>query len=121
MVALFTVNASGQTQTELSLDQAIQRALQNHPIIQIRKAHIDTLAAEITQARSARFPQITAAAQGKLGLSGTTGGLGLQGLVASPFYKNVAAREQLALAKSERYPRLAGIWSGGLRALLNIR
>lgn len=80
-----------QSSDELSLDQAIARALQNHPMIQTYKARVDAIAAEITQARSSRFPQITAAGQGKLGLSGTTGGLGLQGLVASPFYKNVAA------------------------------
>ncbi|HEY3131570.1 MAG TPA: TolC family protein, partial [Acidobacteriota bacterium] len=80
-----------QAPDELSLDQAIARALQHHPMIQTQKARVDAFAAEITQARSARFPQITAAAQGKLGLSGASGGLGLQGLVASPFYKNVAA------------------------------
>lgn len=47
--------------------------------------------AEVAQARSGYFPQVSAAGQGKLGLSGTTRGLGLQGLVSSPFYRNLAS------------------------------
>ncbi len=90
-LALAGAPATAQDSNELSLEQAVQRALQNHPMIQTRKVRVDALAAEITQSRSARFPQITTAGQGKLGLSGAAGGLGLQGLVASPFYKNVAA------------------------------
>ncbi|HEY3132376.1 MAG TPA: TolC family protein, partial [Acidobacteriota bacterium] len=58
IVGFLAANALGQAPDELSLDQAIARALQHHPMIQTQKARVDAFAAEITQARSARFPQI---------------------------------------------------------------
>ena len=76
---------------EISLQQAVERALQNHPILQGHEGQIGVREAKVVQARSGYFPQVTAVGQGKLGLSGTTGGLGLQGLVTSPFYRNLAS------------------------------
>lgn len=81
----------GEDLSDLSLEQAVEKALENHPVLQSRKGQIGVREAEVAQARSGYFPQVIAAGQGKLGLSGSTGGLGLQGLVASPFYRNLAS------------------------------
>ncbi|MFQ5789159.1 MAG: TolC family protein [Acidobacteriota bacterium] len=74
----------------LSVDQAIIIALENHP--RIERSQHETQAAEagVREARAGYYPQVFLQGIAKDGLSGATGGLGLVGLPASPFFDKFA-------------------------------
>ncbi len=74
----------------LSLDDAIRIALQGHPALREAEDAVTAAEAEVKQARSLYFPQLSLTGIGKVGLSGATNALGLVGFPASPFWRNVA-------------------------------
>ena len=75
----------------LTLDQAVQAALANHPVL--RQAEVDIRAAEtrVKRARSNRLPQIDAGGLAMVGLPGSASLLELHGLASSPEPKGLAA------------------------------
>ncbi|MEE8584347.1 MAG: TolC family protein [Acidobacteriota bacterium] len=75
----------------LSLDEALQAALQHHP--RLRRAMDQIAAAEsrTRQARSSYYPQIDAGGLAKQGLSGSANLFGLHGLASSPEPRDMAA------------------------------
>jgi outer membrane protein len=79
----------------LNLEEALAIALAHHPLLE-RTAH-EARAAEqaVREARSSYFPQIYLQGIAKDGLSGATGGLGLVGLPASPFFDKLATAVNL--------------------------
>ena len=68
----------------LTLGQAVQAALSNHPVL--RQAEVDIGAAEtrVKRARSNRLPQIDAGGLAKVGLAGSASLLEPHGLASSP-------------------------------------
>ncbi len=74
----------------LSLEKAVELALGQRA--RLRQAEHEALAAEhgVREARAGYFPQVYLQGIVKDGLSGATGGLGLVGLPASPFFDKVA-------------------------------
>ncbi len=74
----------------LSLDDAVRTALKQHPSLREAEAAVAAAEAEVKEARSLYFPQLTFSGIGKAGLSGATGALGLPGFAASPFFRNTA-------------------------------
>ena len=74
----------------LSVEEAVQIALEKHPALRQAQAAVERAEAELKQVRASYFPQLSLGAIGKLGLSGATGALGLPGFPASPFFRNVA-------------------------------
>lgn len=74
----------------LSLEQALQIALENHPALRRAEAAVRAAEAEIKQVRSRYFPQLSFSSIGKVGLSGATSALALPGFPASPFFRNLA-------------------------------
>ena len=74
----------------LSVEEAVQIALEKHPALRQAQAAVERAEAEIKQVRASYFPQLSLGGIGKLGLSGATGALGLPGFPASPFFRNVA-------------------------------
>lgn len=76
----------------LTLKQAIQTALKEHPRLKRAEYAIEAAEARVKQARSGYYPQIGAAGLAKQGLSGAAASaLGLKGLVASPFYRDIGS------------------------------
>lgn len=69
---------------DLALDQAVQAALSNHPILRQAEIDIDSAELRVKQARSRRLPQIDAGGLAKVGLSGSATLFGVHGLAASP-------------------------------------
>ncbi len=78
------------TAQPLSLDEAVGTALRQHPALKEAEAAVAAAEAEVRQARSFYFPQLTFSGIGKIGLSGATSALGLPGFPASPFFRNTA-------------------------------
>ena len=76
-------NGTGEIRN-LALDQALQAALSNHPILRQAEIDIDSAELRVKQARSRRLPQIDAGGLSKAGLSGSATLFGLHGLAASP-------------------------------------
>jgi outer membrane protein len=79
----------------LSLDDAVQIALQGHPRLREAEDAVTAAEAEVKQARANYYPQLSFSGIGKVGLSGATSVLGLPGFPASPFYRNVAGSANL--------------------------
>lgn len=84
-----TAQKSGTAQP-LSLNEAVHTALKQHPALRKAEAAVEAAEAEVKQARSLYFPQLSFSGIVKAGLSGTTGALGLPGFPASPFFRNTA-------------------------------
>lgn len=80
-------SAAGQP---LSLDEAVRTSLRQHPALKEAEAAVAAAEAEVRQARSSYFPQLSFSGIGKVGLSGATSALGLPGFPASPFFRNTA-------------------------------
>jgi outer membrane protein TolC len=74
----------------LTLQEAIETALRQHPAVIVAREAVDAADARIRQARAGYFPQLGFSGIAKAGLSGAVNGLGLVGLPASPFYRNFA-------------------------------
>lgn len=74
----------------LSLDDATRTALERNPTLRRAEAAVALAEAEVKQVRANYFPQLSFSGIGKVGLSGASGGLGLPGFPASPFYRNTA-------------------------------
>ena len=75
---------------KLTIAGAVQLALANSPDLRDAQQRLEASQARVKIARSRYFPQLSFNGIGKLGLSGATNGLGLLGLPASPFYRNLS-------------------------------
>src|SRR5260370_21135158 len=73
----------------LPLDEAVRTALRQPPALREAEAAVAAAEAEVRQARSYYFPQLSFSGIVKAGLSGATS-LGLPGFPASPFFRNTA-------------------------------
>jgi outer membrane protein TolC len=82
--------ATGADLEKLTIDQAVEMALANNPQVKAARHELAVAQAHAGVARSRYYPQISFNGIGKLGLSGATNGLGLLGLPASPFWRNLA-------------------------------
>jgi outer membrane protein TolC len=88
---LLCVGGTGTpAEPELTITQAVQLALANSPDLQAAEQRLQAAQARVEMARSRYFPQVSFNGIAKLGLAGATNGLGLLGLPASPFYRNLA-------------------------------
>lgn len=74
----------------LSLNQAVKIALANSPELRAAQARVKQAKANVRIRKSGYYPQLSFNGIGKLGLSGATNGLGLLGLPASPFFRNLS-------------------------------
>lgn len=85
MAAFLVLAASGTSGTpELTLDQAIQAGLTDHPALRQAQLDIDIAEVRTIQARATRFPQVDAGGIANEGLTGSANLFGLHGLAASP-------------------------------------
>ncbi len=75
---------------KLTLGQAVGIALANNPALRNARERAAAAQARLGMAKSKYYPQVSLDAIGKWGLSGATNGLGLIGLPASPFYRNLS-------------------------------
>jgi outer membrane protein len=95
VVALLTLFSQGSEAASspperLTLKQAVELALANHPAVREAREQVAVAQARVGVSKSNYFPQVSFNGIGKLGLSGATNGLGLVGLPASPFYRNLS-------------------------------
>src|SRR5258708_24818546 len=74
----------------LPLDEAVRTALRQHPALREAEAAVAAAEAEVREARSYYFPQLSFSGIGKVGLSCATSAFGLPGFPASPFFRNIA-------------------------------
>lgn len=81
-LALGIPSASGTP--ELTLDEAIQEGLTDHPVLRQAQLDIDIAEVRTIQARATRFPQVDAGGIANEGLTGSANLFGLHGLAASP-------------------------------------
>ncbi len=86
----FAGMAAASGPEKLTITQAVQLALANSPDLRDAQQRLEAARARVGIARSRYFPQVSFNGIGKLGLSGATNGLGLLGLPASPFYRNLS-------------------------------
>ncbi len=82
--------AASSPPEKLTLKQAVELALANNPAVRAAREQLAAAQARVGAAKSNYYPQISFNGIGKLGLSGATNGLGLLGLPASPFYRNLS-------------------------------
>jgi len=82
--------AASSPPERLTLKQAVELALSNHPAVREAGEQVAVAQARVGVSKSSYFPQVSFNGIGKLGLSGATNGLGLVGLPASPFYRNLS-------------------------------
>ena len=75
---------------KLNIEQAVTIALANNPKMREAREEIAAAQARVGVSKSHYYPQVSFNGIGKLGLSGATNGLGLLGLPASPFWRNLA-------------------------------
>ncbi len=75
---------------KLTLDRAVKIALTNSPEVRAAQERVDQGKASVRMRKSGYYPQLSFNGIGKLGLSGATNGLGLLGLPASPFFRNLS-------------------------------
>jgi len=75
----------------LTLDEAIRKALTEHPVLRQAREAIRGAEARTKQARSGYYPQLSFSGIAKQGLSGASGALGLRGLVTSPLFRDIGA------------------------------
>src|SRR6266581_5047640 len=66
----------------LSLEEAVQVALKQQPVLEEAEAAVAAAEAQVREARAAYFPQLSFSGIGKIGLSGATSALGLPGFPA---------------------------------------
>jgi len=88
--ALAQTDAAGRPE-KLSLEQAVRLGLENHPALREAEAAVEAAEAQVKQARSYYYPQLSFSGVGKIGLSGATAALGLPGFPGSPFFRNLAS------------------------------
>ncbi|MCI0490253.1 MAG: TolC family protein [Blastocatellia bacterium] len=81
----------------LELEEAIRTALTQHPNLRQAREAILAAQARTGQSRSGYFPQISASGFAKQGLSGSSGALGLRGLVTSPLFRDIGASSAVFL------------------------
>lgn len=74
----------------LTLDEAVQTALEKHPALRQAEAAVAKAEAQVAEVRANYFPQLSLSGIAKTGLSGATGVLGLPGFPGSPFFRNLA-------------------------------
>ena len=65
-------------------------AIRSHPKIQAAAARINQLELEIRIAKASYYPRLTASAMDSSGLGGSSSGIGITGIVNSPYRKNEA-------------------------------
>lgn len=82
--------AASSPPERLTLKQAVELALANHPAVREAREQVGVAQARVGVSKSNYFPQVSFSGIGKLGLSGATNGLSLVGLPASPFYRNLS-------------------------------
>lgn len=82
--------AAPQPPEKLTLEQAVEVALANHPALRVARERAAAAQARVSAAKSKNYPQVSFNGVAKLGLSGATNGLGLLGLPASPFWRNLS-------------------------------
>lgn len=87
-VALY--GASSASIEKLTLDRAVKIALSNSPAVLAAQDRMDRAKAYVRMRKSRYYPQFSFNGIGKLGLAGATNGLGLLGLPASPFFRNLS-------------------------------
>jgi outer membrane protein len=75
---------------KLTFDGAVKTALSNSPAMLAEQERVDRAKAYVRMRKSGYYPQFSFYGIGKLGLSGATNGLGLLGLPASPFFRNLS-------------------------------
>ncbi len=75
---------------KLTIRQAVEIALAANPAIRAAREHAEAAEARVGVTKGGYYPQVRLDAIAKLGLSGATNGLGLIGLPASPFYRNLS-------------------------------
>lgn len=75
---------------KLTIEQAVTIALANNPRVREAREEVAVARARVGLSKSHYYPQVSFNGIGKLGLSGATNGLGLLGLPASPFWRNLA-------------------------------
>lgn len=75
---------------KLTLRQAVEMALTDNPAVRDARERVAAAQARAGETKSRRLPQVSFNGIGKLGLSGATNGLGLLGLPASPFYRDLS-------------------------------
>ncbi len=83
-IAVLSGALAGQVQQRLSLGQAIEMAVDNHP--RVLKAELAVTAGEarVRHAHSGAYPQLNSGGIAKQGLSGSGAAFGLHGLANSP-------------------------------------
>ena len=83
-IAVLSGALAGQVQQRLSLGQAIEMAVDNHP--RVLKAELAVTAGEarVRHAHSGAYPQLNSGGVAKQGLSGSGAAFGLHGLANSP-------------------------------------
>src|SRR5579875_2099237 len=74
----------------LTIEQAVTIALANNPAMREAREEVAASRARVAVFKSGYYPQVSFNGIAKLGLSGATNGLGLLGLPASPFWRNLA-------------------------------
>jgi outer membrane protein TolC len=74
----------------LTLQQGIETALRQNPSVIGARHTVDEADGRIREVRAGYYPQFGFNGIAKVGLSGATNALGLVGLPASPFYRNIA-------------------------------
>ncbi len=74
----------------LTVGQAVERALKEHPTIRAAEQALHEAEARVKQARGDYFPQFGSSGLAKIGLSGALNGLNPIGLANSPLYRNLA-------------------------------
>ena len=83
-IALLSGAPAGQVQQRLSLEQAIEMALANHPHLLKAELGVTGGEARVKHARSGSYPQLNSGGIAKQGLSGSAAAFGLEGLANSP-------------------------------------
>lgn len=79
-----------ESPAKLTLDHAVEIALIKSPELRAAQERVDRARAGVRMRKSGYYPQLSFSGIGKLGLSGSTNGLGLLGLPASPFFRNLS-------------------------------
>ena len=83
-IALLSGAPAGQVRQRLSLDQAIEMALANHPHLLRAELAVTGGEARVKYARSGSYPRLNSGGTAKQGLSGSGAAFGLEGLANSP-------------------------------------
>ncbi|TAM83422.1 MAG: TolC family protein [Acidobacteria bacterium] len=82
--------AAQPSPANLTLDRAVQIAISNSPEMHAAQERVNEARMYAQVQKFGYYPYLSFNGIGKLGLSGATNGLGLLGLPASPFFRNLA-------------------------------